>query len=60
LFFLIHVKVVTTRYFSLVCFRLAPVDGDEDQSNERNRELLAAVNSTGKIFISHTVSCVKI
>uniref|UniRef100_A0A1J3JBL7 Putative tyrosine decarboxylase 2 n=2 Tax=Noccaea caerulescens TaxID=107243 RepID=A0A1J3JBL7_NOCCA len=47
-------EVVTTRYFSLVCFRLAPVDGDEDMCNEQNRELLAAVNSTGKIFISHT------
>ncbi|XP_056859340.1 tyrosine decarboxylase 2 isoform X2 [Raphanus sativus] len=50
-----HFEVVTTRYFSLVCFRLAPVDGDEDKCNERNRELLATVNSTGKIFISHTV-----
>uniref|UniRef100_M4D3J5 Tyrosine decarboxylase n=2 Tax=Brassica campestris TaxID=3711 RepID=M4D3J5_BRACM len=49
-----HFEVVTTRYFSLVCFRLAPVDGDEDKCNERNRELLATVNSTGKIFISHT------
>ncbi|KAL0726779.1 hypothetical protein Bca4012_022872 [Brassica carinata] len=48
-------KVVTTRYFSLVCFRLVPVDGDEDKCNERNRELLATVNSTGQIFISHTV-----
>ncbi|KAG2242351.1 hypothetical protein Bca52824_095809 [Brassica carinata] len=50
-----HFEVVTTRYFSLVCFRLVPVDGDEDKCNERNRELLATVNSTGQIFISHTV-----
>ncbi|XP_019086045.1 PREDICTED: probable tyrosine decarboxylase 2 isoform X4 [Camelina sativa] len=49
-----HFEVVTTRYFSLVCFRLVPVDGDEDKCNQRNRELLAAINSTGKIFISHT------
>ncbi|CAH8322545.1 unnamed protein product [Eruca vesicaria subsp. sativa] len=50
-----HFEVVTTRYFSLVCFRLSPADGDEDKCNEQNRELLAAVNTTGKIFISHTV-----
>ncbi|WZY68705.1 hypothetical protein YC2023_000945 [Brassica napus] len=53
-FVVLTIEVVTTRYFSLVCFRLAPVDGDEDKCNERNRELLATVNSTGKIFISHT------
>ncbi|XP_006285284.2 probable tyrosine decarboxylase 2 [Capsella rubella] len=47
-------EVVTSRYFSLVCFRLVPLDADEDKCNQRNRELLAAVNSTGKIFISHT------
>ncbi len=34
--------------FSLVCFR-------HRGSNEFNEELLAAINSTGKVFLSHTV-----
>ncbi|KAI4319509.1 hypothetical protein MLD38_033097 [Melastoma candidum] len=48
-------EVVTPRIFSLVCFRLAPQNSDEDLRNQLNRGLLDAVNSTGKIFISHTV-----
>lgn len=49
-------QVVTPRLFSLVCFRLIPSQCDLDLANKLNRELLDAVNSTGKIFISHTVS----
>lgn len=48
-------EVVTPRIFSLVCFRLLPPHNDEDHGNKLNHNLLDAVNSTGKIFISHTV-----
>ncbi|KAK9015949.1 hypothetical protein V6N11_007036 [Hibiscus sabdariffa] len=47
-------EVVTPRLFSLVCFRLLPPN-DEDHGNKLNGELLDAVNSTGNVFISHTV-----
>ncbi|CAH8295412.1 unnamed protein product [Eruca vesicaria subsp. sativa] len=49
-------EVITPRIFSLVCFRMVPVDNDEKKCNDRNRELLEAVNSSGKLFIIHTVS----
>nr|GMD17224.1 tyrosine decarboxylase 1 [Ipomoea batatas] len=48
-------EVVAHRKFSLVCFRLLPPQNDEDLANKLNRDLLDAVNSSGKIFISHTV-----
>ncbi|KAJ4851343.1 Tyrosine decarboxylase 1 [Turnera subulata] len=48
-------EVVTPRTFSLVCFRLLPPDNTEDGGNKLNQDLLDAVNSSGKIFISHTV-----
>ncbi|XP_011024499.1 PREDICTED: tyrosine decarboxylase 1-like isoform X1 [Populus euphratica] len=48
-------EVVTPRVFSLVCFRLLPPNNNEDHGNNLNHDLLDAVNSTGKIFISHTV-----
>ena len=40
-------QVAAPRPFSVVCFR-------RDASDEENEELLARVNSRGKIFISHT------
>ncbi|KAI4341785.1 hypothetical protein MLD38_026468 [Melastoma candidum] len=40
---------------SLVFFRLVTPNSDEDFRNQLNHGLLDAVNSTGKIFISHTV-----
>lgn len=49
-------EVITPRIFSLVCFRIVPTDNDEKKCNSRNLELLEAVNSSGKLFISHTVS----
>ncbi|KAL7602611.1 phenylacetaldehyde synthase [Lactuca sativa] len=48
-------EMVATRTFSLVCFRVVPANKNEDYVNKVNRELLDAVNSSGKIFISHTV-----
>nr|XP_016503619.1 PREDICTED: tyrosine decarboxylase 1-like isoform X1 [Nicotiana tabacum]XP_016503621.1 PREDICTED: tyrosine decarboxylase 1-like isoform X1 [Nicotiana tabacum]XP_016503622.1 PREDICTED: tyrosine decarboxylase 1-like isoform X1 [Nicotiana tabacum] len=48
-------EIVTPRKFSLVCFRLLPPQSNEDYANNLNHDLLDAVNSTGKLFISHTV-----
>lgn len=49
-------EVVTPRTFSLVCFRLLPPSPiNEDHGNKLNRDLLEAANSTGDVFISHTV-----
>uniref|UniRef100_A0A224X4E8 Tryptophan decarboxylase n=1 Tax=Hypericum perforatum TaxID=65561 RepID=A0A224X4E8_HYPPE len=48
-------EVVTPRRFSLVCFRLRHAGKDEDNANTLNHNLLDAVNSSGKVFISHTV-----
>ncbi|KAJ8747193.1 hypothetical protein K2173_010026 [Erythroxylum novogranatense] len=48
-------EVVSPRIFSLVCFRLLPPDDNEDVGNKLNHDLLDAVNSTGRAFISHTV-----
>ncbi|KAF6144407.1 hypothetical protein GIB67_024634 [Kingdonia uniflora] len=48
-------EIVTPRTFALVCFRLCPLHNGEDCGNQLNHNLLDAVNSTGKLFISHTV-----
>ncbi|XP_050364044.1 tyrosine decarboxylase 2 [Argentina anserina] len=48
-------EIVTPRLYSLVCFRLLPPHGDEACARKLNHDLLDAVNSTGKIYISHTV-----
>ncbi|KAJ0265500.1 Phenylacetaldehyde synthase [Hirschfeldia incana] len=54
-------EVITPQNFSLVCFRMVPTDGnDEEKCNDRNRELLEAVNSSGKLFIIHTALSGKI
>jgi aromatic-L-amino-acid decarboxylase len=41
-------EVCAPRHFSLVCFRL-------EDSDERNQKLLALVNASGEMFISHAV-----
>jgi len=41
-------ELCAPRNFSVVCFRLRG-------SDERNRELLARVNATGEVFLSHAV-----
>ncbi|KAF4387019.1 hypothetical protein G4B88_024591 [Cannabis sativa] len=48
-------EMVTPRIFSLVCFRVLPSSKDEGLANKLNHELLNAVNSSGKAFMSHTV-----
>ncbi|KAH6811429.1 Pyridoxal phosphate transferases superfamily protein [Perilla frutescens var. frutescens] len=48
-------KVAAPRRFSLVCFRLLSAENNVERANQLNCELLEAVNSTGELFISHTV-----
>ncbi|XP_068473122.1 tyrosine decarboxylase 2 isoform X2 [Phaseolus vulgaris] len=48
-------KVISPLSFSLVCFRLLSPLNSEDHGNKLNRDLLDSVNSTGNIFITHTV-----
>jgi aromatic-L-amino-acid decarboxylase len=40
--------------FGLVCFRYRPVGAAEDELDRLNERLLAAVNSTGRVFRTHT------
>jgi len=40
--------------FSTVCFRVNPGNRTEDQLNQLNEKLLDKINSSGKLFISHT------
>ncbi|KAF8720466.1 hypothetical protein HU200_023710 [Digitaria exilis] len=48
-------EVVVPRRFSLVCFRLQPRWSGDDAVDDVNRELLAAVNETGRAFMTHFV-----
>lgn len=40
--------------FSTVCFRYNPGNKSEDELNKLNEKLLEDINSSGKIFLSHT------
>jgi aromatic-L-amino-acid decarboxylase len=40
--------------FGLVCFRYRPPGVPEDQLDRLNERLLAAVNATGRVFMTHT------
>ncbi len=47
-------EILAPHPLSVVCFRYRPgVDG-EDELEELNARLLAAVNATGEVFMSHT------
>ncbi|XP_072956430.1 tyrosine decarboxylase 2 isoform X1 [Typha angustifolia] len=48
-------EIMAPKTFSLVCFRLIPPADDLDNGYKLNYNLMDAVNTTGKIFISHTV-----
>ncbi len=39
---------------SLACFRYAPAGVSEDGRDSLNEQILAAVNATGAVFLSHT------
>jgi aromatic-L-amino-acid decarboxylase len=47
-------EVVAPVPFSLVCFRYAPSGVHEEVVNEMNARILAHVNATGEVFLSHT------
>lgn len=49
-----HWEVLAPHPLSVVCFRYAPPGRDEPQLQALNARLLAAVNESGEIFISHT------
>ena len=40
--------------FSLVCFRYAPAGGTEAEREAANARILAAVNASGRVYLSHT------
>lgn len=40
--------------FSTICFRVNPKNKTEQQLNELNEDLLDKINSSGKLFLSHT------
>jgi aromatic-L-amino-acid decarboxylase len=40
--------------FSVVCFRAKPINLDENELNELNEILLYEINSSGKVFLTHT------
>mgnify|MGYP006138374397 CR=1 FL=1 len=39
---------------SLVCFRFAPAECAPDEVNALNERILARVNASGRVFLSHT------
>ncbi|KAK8951502.1 Tyrosine decarboxylase 1 [Platanthera zijinensis] len=48
-------EVVAPQAFSLVCFRLIPPPNHHENSDTLNYSLMNSTNSSGKIFLSHTV-----
>jgi aromatic-L-amino-acid decarboxylase len=40
--------------FGLVCFRYRPPGVPEEELDRLNERLLAAVNATGRVFMTHT------
>ncbi|XP_025826595.1 tyrosine decarboxylase 1-like isoform X2 [Panicum hallii] len=48
-------EVVVPRSFSLVCFRLRPRFMEDKAVESLNRELLVAVNASGRAFMTHFV-----
>ncbi|XXG59470.1 hypothetical protein AAC387_Pa04g1550 [Persea americana] len=47
-------EIVVPRRFSLVCFRLNP-PGKFDSVDVLNRKLLDSINSTGRVYMTHTI-----
>ena len=47
-------EVVAPAPFSLVCFRYAPPDASEAERAALNARILAAVNASGRAYLSHT------
>ncbi|KAJ0427607.1 putative pyridoxal phosphate-dependent decarboxylase, pyridoxal phosphate-dependent transferase [Helianthus annuus] len=52
----VRFEIVVTRRFSLVCFRLKQLNGfDSSYTESLNKKLLERVNSTGRVYLTHTV-----
>ncbi len=47
-------EVVAPHPFSLVCFRYAPHDVIEAERNALNERIMAEVNASGEVYLSHT------
>jgi aromatic-L-amino-acid/L-tryptophan decarboxylase len=47
-------EVLAPHPLSVVCFRYAPPDCDEEELERRNAQILRDVNATGEAFLSHT------
>lgn len=56
-------EVVAPRYFAMVCFRVLPPTSrkvtsnidNEFLTNELNRKLLESINSSGRVYMTHTM-----
>ncbi|KAK6919484.1 Pyridoxal phosphate-dependent decarboxylase [Dillenia turbinata] len=48
-------EIVVPRRFSLVCFRLNPGWSDLQKVERLNRKLLEWLNSTGRVYMTHTI-----
>ncbi|XP_024514926.1 tyrosine decarboxylase 1 isoform X2 [Selaginella moellendorffii] len=48
-------QLLVPRTFGLICFRLKPESDDPDNGRTLNSTLLEALNSSGRMFITHTV-----
>ncbi|KAJ0427608.1 putative pyridoxal phosphate-dependent decarboxylase, pyridoxal phosphate-dependent transferase [Helianthus annuus] len=52
----VRLEIVVPRRFSLVCFRLKQLNGfDSSYTESLNKKLLERVNSTGRVYLTHTV-----
>jgi aromatic-L-amino-acid decarboxylase len=47
-------EVVAPHPFSLVCFRFAPEGTSEEARNSLNERIMATVNASGEVYLSHT------
>ena len=47
-------EVTAPHPMSLVCFRCAPNDTTAPERNALNERILAAVNASGRVYLSHT------
>jgi aromatic-L-amino-acid decarboxylase len=48
-------EIVAPVHFGLVCFRYRPAGQSNTEVDELNRRLLAEVNSTGRVHLTHTM-----